>query len=511
MDANEKKAFVKKTKDTSDRLLELQNKQMKFKEDLQNSKVSSKQDINSDTDKGSLPRTKKHDSQIDLSGVDSSNAEMRSVSMKTDLRKRKADIEHQLHTIREQEEKLQQSLGVRSSRKLDYSNMDISHASDEGFDFDRELARANRVGPGTDSDYRSLDRKSINRDDTHKSDMESSQMKESKTLKFKENQTIGSRQEGISNKLDTNLHLADKQSDIDIRISKKKDAGNDPLLNSKDAKEPERNHDNHVSTTKAIDDKALKSNDVQKIEPKKPEKKDDLDLDFFPDESKNKTDKKIDKKDATAKDSNVAVPVKEKPKIDSSKGKADNNDSDFWGESNNKDSNKPAEKTKSNVTDVANAKKDAKKDDKPLFGDDSKDVKDKKKDDSFDFVDKKDTKPKPLETAKPQVIQKPNEEKPKITDKPKDDKPLFGDDSKDVKDKKKDDSFDFVDKKDTKPKPLETAKPQVIQKPNEEKPKITEKAKDDIDLESLLGDAAKPAGKKPDEKKKPVVIDNDEF
>lgn len=453
LDPHEKKAYVKKTIDTTDKVLALQKKHAGFKEDMKNSGISSsKNEQYSDTEKGSLPRTKKYDSQADLSGVESNNTELRSVSMKDDLKKKKAEIETKLKTIKEQEEKLQQSLGVRSSRKLDYSNMDISNASEEGFDFDRELARANRGKAGIDSEKQSrAQREGLkDQDRLYQSDKESSQFKESKTSKFNPNQTVIDK--SIDTRTDNIKH--DKQDEDASRKSNKKDASTGPKDDRKDdtiniiESKPSVNDDIDNRHVSAIDDKGKTVKEVTKDLPKKAADKDALDIDFFADDDAKKEGNKDDKKQEAKKDAEkkadpskgkeMGPVVEEKDKKKDGKGKDNGGESGFWDDGKPKEKEKPIAKT---VGESEPKKVD-------------------KKDDPFDFGD-------------------------------------------DEKGKKKDDSFDFLNDKSSKPKVNTNTKPVISEKPKNDKPN------DDINFDELLGDAVKPPAKKPEEKK--PVVDNNDF
>lgn len=141
----EKDDYVKQTKAEADHLIDKQ-KAAKFKEDA-DKKNSSPDHTESDK---KLPQSKKNDFKSDLSEAESN---LTGGKDKQELIKKKKEIESQLKTLKEQEERLELSMGLRSSRKLDYSNMDLSHISDENFDFDREMARAQlkKNGKGAES------------------------------------------------------------------------------------------------------------------------------------------------------------------------------------------------------------------------------------------------------------------------------------------------------------------------------------------------------------------------
>ena len=137
LNKKEKEEYVKQTKHQADLLVEKKQRDQ-FEEDLQKKNGS----LDQNKSNSNAPSVKKTEFKSDLSDIESNLGDSRAAKDKEDLIKKKKDIEAKLKTLREQEDKLEMSMGLRSSRKLDYSNLDLSHVSDENFDFDREMARA---------------------------------------------------------------------------------------------------------------------------------------------------------------------------------------------------------------------------------------------------------------------------------------------------------------------------------------------------------------------------------
>lgn len=145
----ERDEYIRQTKLEADLLIHKQKK-AKFAEDLEGRLGSLEEDAN---ETGNQKREKLNGKELksEISGEEKDPEEEEE---RLELLKKKQEIEAQLKKLREQEEKLEMSVGMRSSGKLDYSNMDLSHVSDENFDFDREIARSNlkKNGKATQAD-----------------------------------------------------------------------------------------------------------------------------------------------------------------------------------------------------------------------------------------------------------------------------------------------------------------------------------------------------------------------